>query len=144
MRWLLPLFAALTLAVCSTASQAQADNQVDELTIFDQAVGDGQEAKAGMDLLVHYTGWLYDKDAKDHLGKKFDSSYDAGYPFTFQLGAGKVIKGWDQGMLGMRVGGTRTLTIPPALGYGARGAGADIPPNATLVFDVELLGAADP
>lgn len=144
MRWLLPLCAALALTLCSTVIQAQTDNPVNDLTIVDDVPGYGPEAKAGMELLVHYTGWVYDKDAKEHRGKKFDSSYDAGYPFTFTLGAGQVIKGWDQGMLGMRVGGERTLTIPAALGYGARGAGADIPPNATLVFHVELLGAAKP
>lgn len=144
MRWLLPLVAAITLGVCTTAIQAQADNQVDQLTTVDQIVGTGPEARAGMDVLVHYTGWVYDQRAKDHHGKKFDSSYDAGHPFTFRLGAGVVIKGWDQGVLGMRVGGVRTLLIPAALGYGAKGAGDDIPPNATLVFDVELIGAAAP
>jgi FKBP-type peptidyl-prolyl cis-trans isomerase FkpA len=148
MRWLLPLVAVITLGVCTTAIQAQADNQVDKqvdkLTTVDQIVGTGPEAQAGMDVLVHYTGWVYDKQAKDHHGKKFDSSYDAGYPFTFRLGAGVVIKGWDQGVLGMRVGGVRTLLIPAALGYGAKGAGDDIPPNAALVFDVELIGAAAP
>ena len=144
MRWLLPLVAVITLGVCTTAIQAQADNQVDKLTTVDQIVGTGPEAQAGMDVLVHYTGWVYDKQAKDHHGKKFDSSYDAGYPFTFRLGAGVVIKGWDEGVLGMRVGGVRTLLIPAALGYGAKGAGDDIPPNAALVFDVELIGAAAP
>lgn len=144
MRWLLPLVAVITLGVCTTAIQAQADKQVDKLITIDQVIGNGPEAEAGMDVLVHYTGWVYDEHAKDHHGKKFDSSYDAGYPFTFRLGAGAVIKGWDQGVAGMQVGGVRTLVIPPALGYGAKGAGDDIPPNATLVFDVELIGAAAP
>ena len=144
MRWLLPLFAAITLTACSVAPQAHANGQVDKLTTIDHVVGTGTEAKAGMDVLVHYTGWVYDQDAKDHHGKKFDSSRDAGPPFSFRLGAGHVIKGWDQGVAGMRVGGTRTLLIPAALGYGAKGAGDDIPPNASLVFDVELIGVAAP
>ena len=89
---------------------------------------------------MHYTGWLYDEAAPEHKGSKFDSSRDRGNPFDCSLGAGHVIKGWDQGVEGMKIGGQRTLIIPAALGYGARGAGGVIPPNATLVFDVELLG----
>ena len=112
--------------------------------MIDQKVGTGAEAKAGMDVLVHYTGWLYDENAKDKHGAKFDSSRDHGAPFNFTLGAGSVIDGWDQGVAGMRVGGKRTLLIPAALGYGARGAGDDIPPNASLVFDVELLDVQKP
>jgi FKBP-type peptidyl-prolyl cis-trans isomerase FkpA len=139
MRWLLPLLAVFALAACSNPPPAQASGQVDKLTVIDQKVGTGVEAKAGMDVLVHYTGWLYDEHAKDKHGAKFDSSYDHGAPFNFTLGAGRVIDGWDQGVAGMKVGGKRTLLIPAALGYGARGAGADIPPNASLVFDVELV-----
>ncbi|KZC17080.1 peptidylprolyl isomerase [Rhodanobacter sp. FW510-R12] len=141
MRWLLPLLAVLALAACSAPPQARASGKVDKLTVIDRKVGTGVEAKAGMDVLVHYTGWLYDENAKDKHGAKFDSSYDHGAPFNFTLGAGRVIDGWDQGVAGMRVGGKRTLLIPAELGYGARGAGADIPPNASLVFDVELIDA---
>ncbi len=104
-----------------------------ELIIEDITVGDGDTAEAGHNVSVHYTGWLTD-------GTKFDSSVDRGRPFQFELGAGRVIKGWDQGVAGMKIGGKRKLTIPPELGYGSRGAGAVIPANATLVFEVELLG----
>lgn len=113
---------------------------VSELIKTDTKVGTGPEAVAGHEVSVHYTGWLYDEKAPDHKGRKFDSSRDRGESFNFPLGAGMVIKGWDQGVAGMKVGGQRTLIIPPQLGYGARGAGGVIPPNATLVFDVELLG----
>jgi FKBP-type peptidyl-prolyl cis-trans isomerase FkpA len=110
------------------------------MKVTDVEVGTGEEAVAGKTVSVHYTGWLYDESAPDHHGKKFDSSRDRGQPFNFALGAGSVIKGWDQGVAGMKVGGKRTLTLPPEFGYGSRGAGGVIPPNATLVFDVELLG----
>lgn len=106
----------------------------------DVKVGKGAEAKAGQQVSVHYTGWLFDPKASDFHGKQFDSSRTRGTAFKFPLGAGRVIKGWDQGVEGMKVGGQRTLIIPAALGYGARGAGGVIPPNATLVFDVELMG----
>jgi FKBP-type peptidyl-prolyl cis-trans isomerase FkpA len=116
-----------------------AQSNVTELIKHDEQVGTGNEAAAGRRVTVHYTGWLYDTSSADHKGKKFDSSRDRNEPFDFQLGGGQVIRGWDEGVAGMKVGGRRTLTIPPGLGYGARGAGGVIPPNATLVFDVELL-----
>jgi FKBP-type peptidyl-prolyl cis-trans isomerase FkpA len=133
---------AVTVAGCGggSTSEGGAGVPTTELMTTDQAAGSGAEAAAGREVTVHYTGWLYDAAASDHKGKKFDSSRDSNRPFTFRLGAGQVIKGWDQGVAGMKVGGRRTLTIPAALGYGATGAGDGlIPPNATLVFDVELL-----
>ena len=107
------------------------------LEYTDTEVGTGATASKGQQVTVHYTGWLYTNGVQ---GAKFDSSKDRGDPFQFSLGAGMVIRGWDEGVAGMQVGGKRTLIIPPDLGYGARGAGAVIPPNATLKFDVELLG----
>jgi FKBP-type peptidyl-prolyl cis-trans isomerase FkpA len=140
MRWLLPLLAVITLAACGNSPKAYAGGSVDKLTVIDQKIGTGAEAKPGMKVTVHYTGWLYDANAKDKHGKKFDSSRDSGEPFSFNLGEGRVIEGWDKGVAGMKVGGQRILLIPAAMGYGASGAGDDIPPNASLVFEVELLG----
>jgi FKBP-type peptidyl-prolyl cis-trans isomerase FkpA len=114
-------------------------DNITTLQIEDGKTGTGAEATAGKTVKVHYTGWLYDPKAANHQGKKFDSSKDHGEPFEFKLGAGMVIRGWDQGVAGMKVGGSRTLVIPSELGYGARGAGGAIPPNATLLFDVDLL-----
>src|SRR5579871_6577876 len=106
------------------------------LQITDIKVGTGATPKQGQTCVMHYTGWLYENGSK---GKKFDSSVDRGQPFEFPIGTGRVIRGWDEGVATMKVGGKRTLIIPPELGYGARGAGGVIPPNATLIFDVELL-----
>ncbi|HTL15158.1 MAG TPA: FKBP-type peptidyl-prolyl cis-trans isomerase [Thermomonas sp.] len=117
------------MALTTTASGLQYEDTV---------TGTGPEARPGHNVTVHYTGWLY-QDGQQ--GAKFDSSKDRGEPFIFPLGGGMVIKGWDEGVQGMKEGGTRTLIIPPGLGYGARGAGGVIPPNATLKFEVELLGA---
>jgi FKBP-type peptidyl-prolyl cis-trans isomerase FkpA len=114
--------------------------QVTELQKIDQTVGSGREAEPGFNVTVHYTGWLYDASKPENRGQKFDSSLDRGEPFTFFLGGGQVIQGWDEGVAGMKVGGKRTLVIPSEMGYGAYGAGGVIPPNAALVFDVELLG----
>jgi len=112
-------------------------SQPSGLQYEDTVVGAGDEAKAGNHVTVHYTGWLYEGGQK---GAKFDSSKDRNDPFVFPLGAGHVIRGWDEGVQGMKVGGTRILVIPPQMGYGARGAGGVIPPNATLMFEVDLLG----
>ena len=137
---------AAALAVVSTSVFAQgggsapaAPAEVKELIKQDTKVGEGKAAETGKAVSVHYTGWLFDPAAADRKGKKFDSSLDRGMPFGFILGAGRVIKGWDEGVVGMKEGGKRTLYIPPSYGYGERGAGGAIPPNATLVFDVELL-----
>jgi len=139
-----PAGAALALAILAVSTPVgrsdAADNQVTEmpdgLKYTDTKIGDGATAKAGNKVSVNYTGWLYNNGAK---GAKFDSSLDRGQLFQFTLGAHQVIAGWDEGVAGMKVGGKRTLIIPPELGYGARGAGGAIPPNATLMFDVDLL-----
>jgi len=110
------------------------------LQFEDTTLGSGATAQRGAMVTVHYTGWLHDPAAPDARGRKFDSSKDRRDPFRFELDGGMVIRGWDEGVQGMQVGGTRVLVIPPDLGYGARGAGGVIPPNATLVFEVELLG----
>jgi FKBP-type peptidyl-prolyl cis-trans isomerase len=126
----------LTFSLGVGGSMAESNQEVTTpsgLKYVDQVVGTGEAAVAGKTVNVHYTGWLEN-------GKKFDSSVDRGQPFSFPLGAGRVIKGWDEGVQGMKVGGKRKLTISSDLGYGSRGAGGVIPPNATLIFDVELLG----
>jgi peptidylprolyl isomerase len=140
-RTAIALAAALAVAAVgsSTAAMAQAGKTMTTpsgLQITDSKVGTGATPKTGQTCVMHYTGWLYVNGAK---GQKFDSSVDRGQPFEFPLGVRRVIAGWDEGVASMKVGGKRTLIIPPELGYGARGAGGVIPPNATLIFEVELL-----
>ncbi len=133
------LAAALTMAAVARPAVAL-DNKTltaSGLTIIDNKVGSGESPKIGQTAVVHYTGWLYQDGKK---GKQFDSSRPRGEPFEFPLGQGKVIPGWDEGVETMKVGGKRTLIVPPQLGYGAAGAGGSIPPNSTLLFEVELLG----
>ncbi len=137
------LLSAGTISITACTQQATPSlgaSNVTELIKTDIKSGTGAEAVAGRQVSVHYTGWLYDTSAPDNKGIKFDSSRDRNQPFNFPLGAGRVIRGWDEGVAGMKIGGQRTLIIPPHMGYGARGAGGVIPPNATLIFDVELLG----
>lgn len=130
--------AALSLLLCASSSFAAPQTTPSGLRYEDQKVGTGTEAAKGKTVSVHYTGWLL--EAGDKKGKEFDSSLKHGKPFDFPLGMGFVIPGWDEGVQGMKIGGKRTLYIPSKLGYGANGAGAAIPPNADLVFEVELLG----
>jgi FKBP-type peptidyl-prolyl cis-trans isomerase FkpA len=123
----------------SSTTNSKFGAKVNELQTIELKQGTGAEAVSGKAVIVHYTGWLYDPAAADGHGAKFDSSLDRMVPFGFFLGSGKVIKGWDEGIVGMKVGGKRTLVIPPHKAYGERGAGGVIPPNATLLFDVELI-----
>ena len=125
-------------ATTAPATPTPSGSEIMDLQKTDLAPGTGAEISSGQTALVHYTGWLYDAAAPENKGKQFDSSV-GGEPFEFPLGAGRVIAGWDQGVVGMKVGGKRRLVIPPVMGYGERGAGGVIPPNATLVFDVELV-----
>ncbi|CAM2831929.1 hypothetical protein JHFBIEKO_1893 [Methylobacterium mesophilicum] len=134
----LSLIAGAAFIAMTAAANAEIVTLPSGLKYQDEVVGTGPEPKAGQQVTVQYTGWL---DEGGQKGKKFDSSRDRNQPFSFPLGAGQVIKGWDLGVATMKTGGKRTLIIPPELGYGARGAGGVIPPNATLIFDVELLGA---
>ena len=121
------------------AGEKAMEEKITALKIIDKKVGDGNEAKAGSTVKVDYTGWLYDPAAPDEKGKKFDSSLDRGDPFGFVLGNGAVIRGWDEGVKGMKEDGQRTLIIPADMAYGKRGAGGVIPPDATLIFDVDLI-----
>jgi len=142
------MFATSGCSADSKTSDSQTSKQekpamsksITELVKIDQVVGEGREAEPGFNVTVHYTGWLYDPSKPEGHGEKFDSSVDRREPFVFYLGGGQVIRGWDEGVAGMKVGGKRTLIIPSHMGYGERGAGGVIPPYATLVFDVELLG----
>ena len=138
MRLVLSLLVLLMLCACTDPGPPPGGS-VAELQRIDAVVGTGTEATPGTLVSVHYTVWLYDEKAPRQRGKKFDNSVDRGEPFSFKLGAGQVIRGWDEGVAGMKVGGKRTLLIPAWLGYGSSGAGGVIPPNASLVFEVELL-----
>ena len=138
MRLLLSLLALLMLSACADPGPPPGGS-VAEMQRIDEVIGAGAVAAPGQSVTVHYTGWLYDEKAPQQRGQKFDSSLDRGQPFTFKLGAGQVIRGWDEGVAGMKVGGKRTLKIPADLGYGSKGAGGVIPPGASLVFDVELV-----
>jgi peptidylprolyl isomerase len=138
-RFALAAALAATTGVLALSEDADAQNVVTTpsgLRYIDVKVGTGASPRTGQTCVMHYTGWLYENGKK---GAKFDSSIDRGQPFEFKIGMGQVIRGWDEGVATMKVGGKRTLIIPPDLGYGARGAGGVIPPNATLLFDVELL-----
>lgn len=137
---LLMMLPQIALSYKEDAVTLQAAPEGPAFQKIDTKVGTGDEAIVGKTVKVHYTGWLYDENAPDKKGKKFDSSYDRDAHFSFLLGSGRVIKGWDQGVNGMKVGGQRTLIIPSTLAYGARGAGNVIPPHAALIFDVELVG----
>lgn len=139
MRRLLWLLAVPILALCLAAPQARADDAVTQLVKIDRSLGTGAEARGGSVVQVQYVGWIYDDKAPDHHGAKVDSSYDRNQPISFTLGDSAMIAGWNQGIDGMRVGGKRTLLIPPRLAYHGRRVGA-VPPHATLVFDIELLG----
>ena len=132
-----PAIAAIVPAILTPARAQPIMTTPSGLKIIDTQPGTGASPKTGQTCVMHYTGWLYDNGTK---GKKFDSSVDRNEPFAFKIGVGQVIRGWDEGVSTMKVGGKRTLIIPAALGYGAQGAGNAIPPNATLMFDVELLG----
>lgn len=132
------MLSVLLLAACG-GPPPYTGGDVPDLQTIDMKTGTGQAAIAGDEISVHYTGWLYDQHAPDKRGQKFDSSRDRGEPFVFLLGAGRVIRGWDDGIVGMQRGGKRELRIPSGLGYGASGAGKVIPPGASLVFEVELL-----
>jgi len=134
-----PALLAQSPGMGAVTPSSKTDAKVNQLQKIDVKTGTGAEATKGQTVVVHYTGWLYDSAAAGQKGAKFDSSRDRGSPFSFPLGAGQVIRGWDDGVAGMMVGGQRTLIIPSEMAYGSRGAGRVIPPDATLIFDVELL-----
>jgi FKBP-type peptidyl-prolyl cis-trans isomerase FkpA len=136
---LFPVIATIVLVL--GAPRASAADGLTQLSVIDQKVGTGAIARNGMQVELNYNGWLYDESAKDHHGAKVDSSYNHGQTISFTLGEGKVIAGWDKGIKGMHVGGRRTLLIPPKLGYGGRRVGNVVPPDASLIFDIELVGA---
>jgi len=134
---------AQTPGTTTTSPESKMDAKITQLQKTDTLVGTGAEAIKGKIAVVHYTGWLYEPASADKKGRKFDSSLDKPSPFNFPLGGGRVIRGWDEGVAGMRVGGRRTLVIPPEMAYGDRGAGGVIPPGATLIFEIELVAVRD-
>jgi FKBP-type peptidyl-prolyl cis-trans isomerase FkpA len=139
-RCLLPALILALSAACGEKPAARPPSPVNSLEIVDLKAGEGASIAAGQQAVVQYTGWLYEASTPDKKGTEFDSSRKTGEPFRFTVGAGQVIKGWDQGVVGMKIGGSRRLTVPPDLAYGENGAGGVIPPSATLVFEVELMG----
>jgi len=139
MRTLIPCLALALLVACQPAPPPYAGGDIEHFHTVDLVEGEGAEARSGDQVSVHYTGWLHDESAAQQRGERFDTSLERGQPFSFRLGAGRVIRGWDEGLVGMREGGRRVLMLPPEYGYGARGAGNRIPPGASLVFEVELL-----
>jgi FKBP-type peptidyl-prolyl cis-trans isomerase FkpA len=140
LRVAIPLVWLLTALGCGWSQPAPAgQSAITTLQSVDEKVGTGTEAMFGSEVRVHYTGWIYDEKRNQHRGREFDSSRDRNDPLAFKIGAGEVIKGWDEGVAGMKVGGRRVLTIPPDLAYGKDGLGELIPPDATLIFDIELI-----
>jgi FKBP-type peptidyl-prolyl cis-trans isomerase FkpA len=141
LRALTPLTCLLMLCTpaCSTSPPPPGQSEIKTLESVDEKVGDGAEATWGKEVLVHYTGWIYDQSRRENRGREFDSSRDRNEPQAFTIGKAEVIKGWEEGVNGMKVGGRRVLTIPPDMAYGREGFGELIPPNATLIFDIELI-----
>jgi FKBP-type peptidyl-prolyl cis-trans isomerase FkpA len=139
MRLLTASLALALLVACQPAPPSYTGGDIERLETIDVVLGEGREARPGDEVSVHYTGWLFDQSAEQQRGQRFDTSLERGQPFAFRLGAGRVIRGWDEGVAGMREGGKRILMLPADYGYGARGAGNRIPPGASLVFEVELL-----
>jgi FKBP-type peptidyl-prolyl cis-trans isomerase len=137
--WVILMPSSVFMAACQQSADTTKNDAMTDMVIRDLSAGNGRTAAPGMTAVVHYTGWLYAPDTIDNHGTKFDSSLDRGETFSFDLGAQQVIKGWDDGVVGMKIGGRRELIIPPELAYGSRGAGGVIPPDATLVFEVELV-----
>jgi FKBP-type peptidyl-prolyl cis-trans isomerase FkpA len=140
LRALTPLTCLLLLTLaCSSSPPPPGQSEIKTLETVDAKVGDGAEATWGKEVLVHYTGWIYDQKRSENRGREFDSSRDRNDPLAFTIGKAEVIKGWEEGVNGMKVGGRRVLTIPPDMAYGKEGLGELIPPNSTLIFDIELI-----
>jgi FKBP-type peptidyl-prolyl cis-trans isomerase FkpA len=136
---LFPCLLTLVALACSSAPPPPGKSEITQLVSVDPKVGEGTEATWGRGVLVHYSGWIYDQKRSQNRGREFDSSRDRNEPLAFTIGSGEVIKGWEEGVNGMKVGGRRVITVPPQLAYGGEGLGELIPPNATLIFDIELI-----